>query len=302
MDWLSVSCMTTYMKYLYGSFMSSQERYTFANPSNFTNYGNDDGEKVQHLQYRLGYVRRNQILLIPYNLGAIRAFTYAGGKRMMAGPNWQVVKEDCKKAQESYARREGRLKKRFAAPHMASTPFSFMEPYTELYYQTGKGLSLLAFSRSSSSLSILRGTDFKILVRIKKAACKKSKKERVKDKLWCAYIELTILAERLMVSGTYLLVITSRKEVGTYLGFPVFRVMSMKFMACNGILRLSSCQEANPQFVWNRSLLEELIECKLDAFIIPLVQGSILKSITGYDSKYFVFHFCTSVVAINVGL
>ncbi|KAF9593558.1 hypothetical protein IFM89_024176 [Coptis chinensis] len=51
MDWLSVSCMTTYMKYLYGSFMSSQERYTFANPSNFTNYGNDDGEKVQHLQY-----------------------------------------------------------------------------------------------------------------------------------------------------------------------------------------------------------------------------------------------------------
>ncbi|KAF9609180.1 hypothetical protein IFM89_013570 [Coptis chinensis] len=92
MDWLSVSCMTTYMKYLYGSFMSSQERYTFANPSNFTNYGNDDGEKVQHLQHILGYVRRNQILLIPYNLGAIRAFTYAGGKRMMAGPNWQVVK------------------------------------------------------------------------------------------------------------------------------------------------------------------------------------------------------------------
>ncbi|KAF9619040.1 hypothetical protein IFM89_004398 [Coptis chinensis] len=52
MDWLSVSCMTTYMKYLYGSFMSSKERYTFANPSNFTNYGNDDGEKVQHLQHR----------------------------------------------------------------------------------------------------------------------------------------------------------------------------------------------------------------------------------------------------------
>ncbi|KAF9588041.1 hypothetical protein IFM89_007216 [Coptis chinensis] len=59
---------------------------------------------------------------------------------------------------------------------------------------------------------------------------------------------------------------------------------------------------ADPRFVWNRSLLEELIECKLDAFIIPLVQGSILKSITGYDSKYFAFHFCTSVVAINVGL
>ncbi|KAF9596442.1 hypothetical protein IFM89_011271 [Coptis chinensis] len=118
-----------------------------------------------------------------------------------------------------------------------------------------------------------------------------------------------------LLAGTYLLVITSRKEVGTYLGFPIFRVMSMKFMACNGILRLSSCQEsdgvrllmstslqrtgklaegrarkplwkqADPRFVWNRSLLEELIECKLDAFIIPLVQGSILKSITGYDSN-----------------
>ncbi|KAF9607782.1 hypothetical protein IFM89_000129 [Coptis chinensis] len=60
--------------------MSSQERYTFANPSNFTNYGNDDGEKVQHLQHILGYV------------SAIRAFTYTGGKRIMAGPNWQVVK------------------------------------------------------------------------------------------------------------------------------------------------------------------------------------------------------------------
>ncbi|KAF9622319.1 hypothetical protein IFM89_031122 [Coptis chinensis] len=142
MDWLSVTCMTTYMmKYLYGNFMSSQERYTFANPSNFTNYGNDDGEKVQHLQHRLGYVRRNQILLIPYNLGVIRAFTYTGGKRMMAGPKWQVVKvsffdlsfvsleEDCEKAQESYVRREGRLKKRFATPHMASTPFNFIEPY-----------------------------------------------------------------------------------------------------------------------------------------------------------------------------
>ncbi|KAF9619393.1 hypothetical protein IFM89_006580 [Coptis chinensis] len=56
MDWLSVSCMTTYMKYLYGSFMSSQERYTFANPSNFTNYGNDDGEKIQHLQHTIRFM------------------------------------------------------------------------------------------------------------------------------------------------------------------------------------------------------------------------------------------------------
>ncbi|KAF9612888.1 hypothetical protein IFM89_004304 [Coptis chinensis] len=125
MDWLSVSCMTTYMKYLCGSFMSSQERYTFANPSNFTNYGNDDGEKLQHLQHILGYVRRNQILLIPYNLGTKLA---SGQGQFLL--SFVSLKEDCKKAQESYARREGRLKKHFAAPHMAYTPFSFMEPYT----------------------------------------------------------------------------------------------------------------------------------------------------------------------------
>ncbi|KAK9159100.1 hypothetical protein Scep_005674 [Stephania cephalantha] len=127
-----------------------------------------------------------------------------------------------------------------------------------------------------------------------------------------------------LLAGTYLLVITSRKNVGTYLGFPVFRVMSMKFVACNETLRFSTYQEkrdeayfmsllrtvestpglyysyetdltinlqratkladgrvgkslwkqADPRFVWNRNLLEELIENKLDAFIIPLVQGS----------------------------
>ncbi|KAL5710176.1 Phosphoinositide phosphatase sac8 [Ranunculus cassubicifolius] len=127
-----------------------------------------------------------------------------------------------------------------------------------------------------------------------------------------------------LLAGTYLLVITSRKEVGIFLGFPVFRVMSMKFMACNEILRLSTYQEkrdeayfmsllrtvestpglyysyqtdltlnlqqtwklaagrakkplwkqADPRFVWNKNLLEDLIECKLDAFVMPLIQGS----------------------------
>ncbi|KAI3879264.1 hypothetical protein MKW92_047257 [Papaver armeniacum] len=131
-----------------------------------------------------------------------------------------------------------------------------------------------------------------------------------------------------LLAGTYLLVITSRKEVGTYLGFTIFRVMSMKFMACNGSLSYSSYQEkkdeayfmsllrtvestpglyysyetdltlnlqrtyklaeerirkplwkqADPRFVWNRSLLEDLIECKLDTFVIPLVQGSFQTS------------------------
>ncbi|XP_039019606.1 phosphoinositide phosphatase SAC8-like isoform X2 [Hibiscus syriacus] len=127
-----------------------------------------------------------------------------------------------------------------------------------------------------------------------------------------------------LLAGTYVLVITSRKEVGSFLGFPVFRVESMKFLACNEALKFSNSQEkrdeayfmtllktvettpglyysyetditvnlqrrfklmegwmskpfwqqVDPRFVWNRHLLEELIEYKLDRFIIPLLQGS----------------------------
>jgi len=33
-------------------------------------------------------------------------------------------------------------------------------------------------------------------------------------------------------------------------------------------------KQADPRFVWNRNLLEELIETKLDEFITPLIQGS----------------------------
>ncbi|CAI9758899.1 unnamed protein product [Fraxinus pennsylvanica] len=129
-----------------------------------------------------------------------------------------------------------------------------------------------------------------------------------------------------LLAGTHLLVITSRKDVGTYLGFPVFRVTSMKFLSCNEASRFLTSQEkkdeayfmtllkivestpglyysygtditlnlqrrfklaegwmsrpvwkqADPRFVWNRNLLEELIENKLDKFIIPLLQGNIL--------------------------
>ncbi|MBA0572333.1 hypothetical protein Golob_002681 [Gossypium lobatum] len=116
-----------------------------------------------------------------------------------------------------------------------------------------------------------------------------------------------------LLAGTYVLVITSRKEVGSFLGFPVYRVESMKFLACNEALRFSNSQEkrdeayfmsllktveatpglyysyetditvnlqrrcklmeawtskplwkqADPRFVWNNHLLEELIEYKL---------------------------------------
>ncbi|KAE8686945.1 hypothetical protein F3Y22_tig00111027pilonHSYRG00551 [Hibiscus syriacus] len=46
-----------------------------------------------------------------------------------------------------------------------------------------------------------------------------------------------------LLAGTYVLVITSRKEVGSFLGFPVFRVESMKFLACNEALKFSNSQE-----------------------------------------------------------
>ncbi|KAL9675101.1 hypothetical protein QQ045_003301 [Rhodiola kirilowii] len=122
-----------------------------------------------------------------------------------------------------------------------------------------------------------------------------------------------------LLAGTYLLVITSREEVGRYLGSPVFRVMSMEFVSCNESLRLSTSYEkrdeayfmsllktvestpglyysyetdmtvnlqrrvklgnvwhakplwkqADPRFVWNRNLLEELIEYKLHLFFSP---------------------------------
>ncbi|KAF3602723.1 hypothetical protein F2Q69_00034786 [Brassica cretica] len=116
-----------------------------------------------------------------------------------------------------------------------------------------------------------------------------------------------------LLAGTYLLVITSREEAGTFLGFPIFRVTAMKFLPCNGNLRFATAQEkkdetyfrtllqalettpglyfsyetdltvnlqrrcklavgwtskpmwkqADPRYVWNWHLLEELIECKL---------------------------------------
>lgn len=127
-----------------------------------------------------------------------------------------------------------------------------------------------------------------------------------------------------LLAGTYVLVITSRKEVGNYLGFPVFLVTSMRFLSCNEASRNLTSQEkkdedyfmtllrivesthglyysygtditlnlqrrcklakgweskpiwkqGDPRFVWNRNLLEELIENKLDDFVIPLLQGS----------------------------
>lgn len=127
-----------------------------------------------------------------------------------------------------------------------------------------------------------------------------------------------------LVAGMHILVITSSKEVGKYLGFPIFHVQSIKYLPCYQALKQLSPKEkkdeayfrnllrvvestpglyysyetditlnlqrrsslaegwistpiwkqADPRFVWNRALLDELIECKLDRFITPLLQGS----------------------------
>ncbi|EPS70476.1 hypothetical protein M569_04284, partial [Genlisea aurea] len=129
-----------------------------------------------------------------------------------------------------------------------------------------------------------------------------------------------------LLAGTHMLIITSRKEAGTYLGYPIFRVTSMKFLSCNEAANFLTSQEkrdeeyfvsllkivestpglyysydtdltlslqrrskltegwktkpvwkqGDPRFVWNRNMLEELIEEKLDEFVIPLIQGNIL--------------------------
>ncbi|KAG5550570.1 hypothetical protein RHGRI_015511 [Rhododendron griersonianum] len=56
------------------------------------------------------------------------------------------------------------------------------------------------------------------------------------------------------LAATHVLVITSRKEVGSYVGFPVFRVMSMKFLSCNEALRLPNHQEKRDE-AYFRTLL-----------------------------------------------
>jgi hypothetical protein len=57
--------------------------------------------------------------------------------------------------------------------------------------------------------------------------------------------------------GTYLLVITSREEVGNFLGLPIFRVTAMKFLPCNEALRFATAQEKKDE-TYFRTLLQAL--------------------------------------------
>lgn len=72
-----------------------------------------------------------------------------------------------------------------------------------------------------------------------------------------------------LLAGTYVLVITSRKEVGTYLGYPVFRVISMKFLSCNeGLSNLNNQQKKR------RGLLPDIVEnCRGDSWIVLFLRN-----------------------------
>ncbi|GJW90378.1 synaptotagmin-5-like protein isoform X1, partial [Tanacetum coccineum] len=65
--------------------------------------------------------------------------------------------------------------------------------------------------------------------------------------LYCSYETDITLKSSTFCIETYVLVISSRKEVGTYLGFPVFSVMSMKFLSCNEDLRNLTNQQVRLQ-------------------------------------------------------
>lgn len=64
------------------------------------------------------------------------------------------------------------------------------------------------------------------------------------------YITFYNVKRRDFGAGTYIIVITSRKEVGNFLGFPVYRVTSMKFLSCNEALKQSNSQEVSFFFFW----------------------------------------------------
>ncbi|XP_048138005.1 phosphoinositide phosphatase SAC8 isoform X4 [Rhodamnia argentea] len=50
--------------------------------------------------------------------------------------------------------------------------------------------------------------------------------------------------------------------------------LQRRFKLADGWMKKPIWKQADPRFVWNKNLLEELIEHKLDRFILPLLQGS----------------------------
>ncbi len=62
------------------------------------------------------------------------------------------------------------------------------------------------------------------------------------------FLEIIILCSRLstfpfFLSGSYVLVITSQRDAGSYQGSPVYNVNSMKFLCCNEAIKHLTAQE-----------------------------------------------------------
>uniref|UniRef100_A0A7C9E1L3 SAC domain-containing protein n=1 Tax=Opuntia streptacantha TaxID=393608 RepID=A0A7C9E1L3_OPUST len=81
-----------------------------------------------------------------------------------------------------------------------------------------------------------------------------------------------------LVSGTHIIVITSAKEVGKYLGFPVFRVQSLKCLPCNQALKQLSPQEKKEE-AYFRNLLR----------VVESTPGLYYSYETDITVKYAVF-------------
>ena len=52
-----------------------------------------------------------------------------------------------------------------------------------------------------------------------------------------------------MLLGSYLLVITERERVGSYLGHPIFKVSSLKILPCDHSLKNSTAEQVNHLWV-----------------------------------------------------
>ncbi|KAL0291662.1 UNVERIFIED_CONTAM: Phosphoinositide phosphatase SAC8 [Sesamum calycinum] len=96
--------------------------------------------------------------------------------------------------------------------------------------------------------------------------------------------------------GTYVLVITSRKEVGTYLGFPVFLVTSMKFLSCNGTSGFLTSQEKRDEDYYMTLL--KIVE-STPGLYFSYGTDITLKSAVTFNSFNFIFSLEIDAVKLN---
>lgn len=52
--------------------------------------------------------------------------------------------------------------------------------------------------------------------------------------------------DMIILAGSYLIVITERECVGSYLGHPIFKILSLKVFPCDHSLKNSNAQQVDP--------------------------------------------------------